>query len=244
MTAESIAHELGGKRSGSGYVAKCPAHDDSNPSLSLRDAAGKVLVKCHAGCAQQDVVEALRARGLWQSPDEYALHQKRIIAEYNYTDERGGELLYQVVRFEPKDFRPRYPDGHGGWIWKKHPRQVLYHLPEVLEAPIVFVVEGEKDVETLRDYGFVATCEAGGAKAPWLSQFTDTLRGREVILIPDRDQPGRARVRCIARALIGHAAKLVILDLEHRGKDVSDWFAAGHSEVELIARVEGETVSQ
>src|ERR1035437_6518634 len=85
---------------------------------------------------------------------------------YGYTDERG-ELLYQIVRFEPKGFSQRYPDGNGGWAWKKHPRQVLYHLPEVLESPIIFLPEGEKDCETLREGGFVATTNAGGAQAPW-----------------------------------------------------------------------------
>ena len=238
MTAESIAHELGGKRSGNGYVARCPAHNDDNPSLSLRDGAGKVLVKCHAGCAQQDVVEALRARGLWQSPDEYATHQERIEAEYDYVNEHG-ELLYQIVRKRGKKFLQRYPDGRGNWVWKKHPRQVLYRLPEVLEAPIVFVVEGEKDAECLRDYGFVATTNAGGCNAPWLPSFTETLRGREVIIIPDNDAPGWERATVIARGLLGVAARIRIFDLPKSTKDISDWFAAGHSECELIAMLEG-----
>jgi DNA primase len=120
---------------------------------------------------------------------------------------------------------------------------VLYRLPEVMEAPIVFVVEGEKDVETLRSWGFVATTNAGGAKAPWLPQFTEALRGREVILIPDNDEPGRRRVLTIARALLGKAARIIVLELED-AKDVSDWFARGHSEVELIAHVEGQAVTQ
>jgi DNA primase len=83
----------------------------------------------------------------------------------------------------------------------------------VLESPIVFVCEGEKDVETLREHGFTATTNAGGASAPWLSQYTDALRGREVILVPDGDRPGRERVARIARALLGNVARLVILDL-------------------------------
>jgi putative DNA primase/helicase len=148
-----------------------------------------------------------------------------------------------VVRTKPKGFFQRRPDGHGGWINKKSRRQVLYRLPEVLEAPIVFVCEGEKDVETLRDHGFVATTNAGGANAPWLPTFTESLRGREVILIPDNDEPGRARVLMIARALLGKAARLIVLELED-GKDISDWFARGHSETELIAQVEGQAVSQ
>jgi putative DNA primase/helicase len=163
-----------------------------------------------------------------------------ILGRVHYTDDHG-ELLYQTVRFEPKDFKQRRPGPSGEWIWKKGPRQVLYRLPEILEAPIVFVVEGEKDVETLRSQGFVATTNAGGASAPWLPAFTDSLRGREVILIPDNDPPGRARVVTIARALLGTAARLIVLELEG-GKDVTDWFDRGHSELELIARVEGHEV--
>jgi len=100
-------------------------------------------------------------------------------------------------------------------------------------------VEGERDVETLRDWGFAATTNAGGAKTPWLPEFTAALAGREVNIIPDNDGPGWERVKVIARALLGHAARIRVLDLPRETKDISDWFAAGHSECELIAMLEG-----
>jgi len=234
MTADSIARDLKARRSGSCWMAKCPAHDDNNPSLSIRDADGKVLLHCHAGCRQRDVIEALKARGLW--PERPANRRREIVATYDYDDE-AGHVLYQVVRTQPKSFFQRRSDGHGGWIYRKNKRQVLYHLREVIEAPIVFVVEGEKDVETLRSQGFVATTNAGGAEAPWLPEFTAALAGREVILIPDNDRPGRERVARIARALLGRVTRLVILELENV-KDVSEWFERGHSELELIELVE------
>jgi hypothetical protein len=66
LTAETIAKALGGRKAGSGWMARCPAHDDREPSLSIRDADdGKVLVRCHAGCTQDSVIAALRQRGLW-----------------------------------------------------------------------------------------------------------------------------------------------------------------------------------
>ena len=65
MTAAYIAKVLNGRRSGSDWMARCPAHDDVNPSLSLRDISGKVLVHCFAGCSQREVIAALRERGLW-----------------------------------------------------------------------------------------------------------------------------------------------------------------------------------
>jgi len=68
MTAETIAKALGGRKAGGGWTARCPAHDDRTPSLSIRDADGnKVLVRCHAGCDQEHVIAALRQRGLWGS---------------------------------------------------------------------------------------------------------------------------------------------------------------------------------
>jgi DNA primase len=239
MTAADIARHLRGRKSGAAWMVRCPAHDDQNPSMSVRDVDGKVLFHCHAGCDQQAVVDALKARGLWPERERHA--RRSIVATYDYTDETG-QLLYQVVRYEPKDFSQRRPDGFGGWIWKRGQRQILYRLREVLEAPIVFVVEGEKDVETLRAHGFVATTNAGGADAPWLPGFTGALRNREVILIPDNDPPGRRRTLTIARALMGHAGRIVVLELDG-AKDVTEWFERGHSELELIAQVEGQEVT-
>ncbi len=120
MTAAEIAHHLQGRKSGSGYVAKCPAHDDHEPSLSLSDGDdGRLLAHCHAGCEQAAVIAALRELALWPEPDQRA-DRRRIVAEYNYTDENGAPL-YQVVRFEPKTFKQRYPDGAGGWTVEKTP---------------------------------------------------------------------------------------------------------------------------
>jgi hypothetical protein len=66
MTAESIAKSLGGRKAGNVWIARCPAHDDRVPSLSICDTnEGKVLVHCHAGCDQDRVIAVLRSRGLW-----------------------------------------------------------------------------------------------------------------------------------------------------------------------------------
>jgi hypothetical protein len=71
MKAETIAKALGGRRVGDAWMARCPAHDDREPSLAIADARnGKVLVRCHAGCDQQDVIAALRARGVWDASEQ------------------------------------------------------------------------------------------------------------------------------------------------------------------------------
>jgi putative DNA primase/helicase len=68
MSAETIARALGGQRAGATWMARCPAHDDSSPSLSISAGTnGEVLVRCHAGCDQRDVIAALSKRGLWHA---------------------------------------------------------------------------------------------------------------------------------------------------------------------------------
>jgi len=74
MIAEIIAVALGGRKAGQGWTARCPAHDDRKPSLSISEGDdGKVLVRCHAGCDQERVIAALRSRGLWAENGETRL---------------------------------------------------------------------------------------------------------------------------------------------------------------------------
>lgn len=248
ITARIIAKALGARKSGTSWMACCPAHKDRSPSLSITSKGGRVLVKCFAGCSQESVIGELRKSGLWHSvPCDNSSREAAITTVYSYVDHLGIEL-YQVCRIEPgphgkkKHFLQRYCDG-GRVVWKKHPNQVLYRLPEVIASSIVFLVEGEKDCEILREHGFVATTNAGGSEAPWLPEYTAALRGREVIAIPDGDMPGRRRVLRIARHLVAQDIRLFVLDLGEESKDITDWFDAGHSEVELIGKLnhsEGE----
>jgi hypothetical protein len=68
MTPETIAKALGGHCAGKTWIARCPMHDDRRPSLSISSGRdGKVLVHCHAGCEQRDLIAELQRRGLWQT---------------------------------------------------------------------------------------------------------------------------------------------------------------------------------
>src|SRR5215471_19110752 len=127
MTLEALLSKLFKVRTeGSGWKALCPAHADKNPSLSIRQADGKTLIHCHAGCSTEAVLTALELESRDLFEDERG--ERQIVAEYDYRDEKG-ELLFQVVRYQPKDFRQRRPDGSGGWIWKLNgTRRVLSRL--------------------------------------------------------------------------------------------------------------------
>src|SRR5712692_868220 len=95
--------------------------------------------------------------------NEQAAAGMKITATYDYQD-RFGDLGYQVLRFEPKSFRQRRPDGNGGWLWNlENVRRLPYRLPELKGKPSVLVCEGEKDADTAWKLGIPATTNAGGA---------------------------------------------------------------------------------
>jgi hypothetical protein len=93
MTAETIARALNGRRCGRGWSARCPAHDDRSPSLSITQRDGRVLVHCHAGCRQEAVIDALRARGLWaeRPAPELTPEARRAWAEARRQDREDDE---------------------------------------------------------------------------------------------------------------------------------------------------------
>lgn len=160
---------------------------------------------------------------------------------YDYYDAHGV-LAYQAVRYlkqGKKAFYQRRPDDKGGWIYKLDGvDRVLYRLPEVLAAMVqgepIFIVEGEKDVETLRLRGLVATTNVGGA-GKWYDTYSQMLKGATVYILPDNDKPGEEHAQIVRQALRGVAqsARIVRLpDLADK-EDVTDWFSKGHTVEEL-----------
>ena len=215
------------------WTARCPAHEDKHASLSVACGEdGRCLLHCHAGCTLEAVCRAIdfEPKDLFVAePRQNTRAENRIVGTYDYRDETGN-LLYQVVRFEPKTFRQRQPDGGGGWLWNlKGVRRVLYRLPELLAADPatwVFVVEGEKDADNLVALGLLATCNAGGA-GKWQDAYSEALCGRRVAIIPDGDAPGWTHAHDVARRLQGTTDMVRITDLGQikgfQGKDASDW---------------------
>jgi putative DNA primase/helicase len=103
MTAETTAKALGGRKAGGGWIARCPTHDDRDPSLSIRDADdGKVLVRCHAGCDQQKVIAALKGRGIWQGTDRWRgtlIRSQPSPAAKDEPDHHDAERTQTALRF-------------------------------------------------------------------------------------------------------------------------------------------------
>ncbi len=259
------------KETGDGWKTCCPAHEDTNPSLSIREGDdGRVLLYCFAGCSLDAVCEAVglkpadlfskthpmstptephqsqgkqgnRRRGE-REPDgrvfatsaeavtelERSMRRKAD-SSWTYLD-AAGDPVGIVQRWDlpggKKTFRPvsRHPDGWriGGM---PDPRP-LYHLPELAGASHVFVTEGEKAADAARSIGLTATTSAGGANS---AEKTDwgPLAGKEVVILPDNDKPGKKYTEAVTAILLSldppAVVKVVNLpDLPDHG-DIFDW---------------------
>lgn len=239
------------KAGGDEYKSVCPFHEDSKPSFCFNNQTGSYF--CH-GCGKKGGIFHFYAK--LNSLDTrrdfgkilkgiakdfgIAFEQKKskMVKAYDYTDV-NGDLLYQVCRMEPKDFRQRRPDGKGGFIWNlKGIEPVLYRLPDIMKAQEILVVEGEKDADNLAKLGFVAsTCPMGAKK--WRESYNEYLEGKKVVLIPDNDNEGREHMAQVGASLSGKTANLKLVELPglpSKG-DVSDFIESFKSPEEAAERL-------
>jgi hypothetical protein len=235
-----VLGKLEGVRQHGGYwMARCPAHDDREASLSVkRGTEQPVIFYCHAHCERDAILDAL---GLTLADVSKLREESReewtpagpAIATYDYTDEQG-KLLFQVCRTADKQFPQRVPDpaARSGWRWKLgKTRRVPYRLPRLLAAvrdgTRVYVTEGEKDVHAIERAGGVATTSPGGA-GKWRPEYGAYFTGADVVIIADRDEPGRKHA-AIVEAYLHDTARSVVTLEARAGKDAYDHLAAGHS---------------
>jgi putative DNA primase/helicase len=238
------------KPDGSGRIkGRCPLpshgpQTGETPPFTVYEGGGWKCFGCNAGGGDGiDLEQAITgsdfptaARALTErfglQVNEVSDHgfQPRTAETYPYQDV-DGQFLFEVVRFQPKDFRQRRRGENGEWIWKLDgTRRVLYNMPGVVAAvtagETVWVVEGEKDVNNLIRLGLPATTNPGGA-LKWRDQYSESLRGAKIVILPDNDQPGREHAEQVAHFLVGAAREIKIVDLPglpEKG-DVSDWIA-------------------
>lgn len=172
----------------------------------------------------------------------------KIVAIYDYVDEKNN-LLYQVLRLQPKGFRQRRPDPKlpKQWKWNLYrTRRVLYRLPEVLKAvakdEVIFIVEGEKDANTLAKEGFTATSCVNGAMK-WRWEYSESLRNARVVILPDNDLTGQNHARYVKEQLKAVVKEVFIVDLPglaNKG-DVTDWFKNGGDKEQFINIIKSRT---
>ncbi|MCC7080111.1 MAG: DUF3987 domain-containing protein [Burkholderiales bacterium] len=239
MTPAAIADALGGaRRDGAGYVALCPCHADTHPSLALHlGDDGRLLWHCRAGCPQDAIRDALAGRGLLNGREHVPAPRRAPRAataptaasapipegEPDMTDTRMGAPsdswcyrsaegmpLYYVARYQTpagKSIRPWTRDG-SHWRQRAYPApRPLYGLDRLAARPDapVLIAEGERCADAAHvalGAEWVCITWAGGAAAVRKSDWTP-LRGRRVLVWPDRDDPGRRAAEDIRRILPG-----------------------------------------
>ncbi len=234
----------GVKRSGKGWLACCPAHDDANPSLKIDVGDdGRILLRCHANCSFDSIVAATGFTRADLAGDSGGngnggKPRREKVAEYCYTDAEGRPVYYRD-RFEwldhgqrQKAIYPRQLDGS-----RKGCPPLPYHLHQVLATVraggVVVLVEGEKAADALAEHSYTATT-TGGATS-WRPEFARYFAGARVVLWPDADAPGEEYVAAVARDLEGVATELRVLRFPGAAEhwDAADYFAEGGTPEQL-----------
>jgi hypothetical protein len=207
-----------------------------NQCFNSENGDGIAAVQHFAGCDFKAACDRVASHLKLDKHD--CRPQSKVVATFEYRDE-GGKLLFYVDRVEPgkkakKDFVARGPTSKG----IKGVRRVLYRLPELMQADPdqpVFIPEGEKHVDALQLLGLVATCNPFGAGS-WKPEYSQSLAGRHVVILPDNDEAGRDHGTQVAASLAGIAAsvrRVYLRGLPAKG-DVIDWLQAGGTKDELL----------
>jgi 5S rRNA maturation endonuclease (ribonuclease M5) len=270
-STQKFLSELSGVIEKSDYwTARCPAHDDNENSLSISETDdGKTLIKCHAGCDTVSVVhsvgmtmrELFPDHGRPQNAKPVKYPGEKLVAKFEYQD-ADGAVLFRACRYERdeqvdgktvrrKRFEQQRPNGQGGWISNmKGVQKVPYRLPEVIassqDTPVL-ILEGEKLVDLAYEMGFVATCNVGGAgKNKWLKSYSQHLRDRNVIILPDNDKAGWGHEKEVRESLQGIARSVKTLELPglEEKDDIEDWYKRGGTAEQLSALIAGLSDSE
>lgn len=259
------------------FKAKCPAHDDHEPSLSVTNKGDKILLYCHTGCESQTIAEKLGYKMADLFKQETSSKKSgNIEAVYKYFNE-SMDLIHEKVRFRDKKFANKHTE-NGATAWgldnglyyetypgskeyskRKKPgadtkefkgvKPILYNLPAVKkamgDAETIYIVEGEKDVDTLKSLGLVGTCNFDGASkgrsSKWRKHYNQFLEGGSIVIIPDDDEPGHKHSSSIAENLLGTAESVKIVTLPNTiskpGFDFTDYIEAGNTKTDFLELV-------
>lgn len=231
-------HDCRPRKSGAGWSARCPAHDDKNPSLSISEGReGGVVVHCHAGCTTERVCTALGLDLTDLAPpksEQNGNGHRHEVARYRYEDETSSHV-YDVIRWDPKGFSQAPADGRRGAGAMQGVRRVPYHLPQLIAAikagTPIYVCEGEKDADAITKAGGVATTNPGGA-GKWQASYNPYFAGANVVIIADQDDVGRRHADEV-KAHLTPVAQSVAIVQPLAGKDATDHLKAGHSLADL-----------
>ncbi len=243
----AVVAQTHAKQTASGYQGYCPCHEDATASLSITLKDQTLLLYCHAGCSFKDIMKAISlSKPVKRVPLKEVKGDKRIVDHYLYKalDET---LLYEKLRYEPKDFRIRRWDAvNQAWIWSKAMEgveKVLFNTPLIPAADTVVICEGEKDANNFNALGlagYVATTNIEGSSY-WGESYTKQVAGKPIIILEDNDAAGVKRSNMLILALKDHCPSIRVVsfkELPAKG-DFSDWLETKPTRDEIHAKLNG-----
>lgn len=236
------------------FQARCPGpshtHGDRNPSLTISEADGKILMHCHAGCEPEEILEAvgLTMQDLIIKPsaeEDFGNNPKwmqNLEKIYDYYDD-DGEYAYSKLRYAGKKILYGYIEKNQCSYKVPGKERYLYNLKDLKEAIAegkpVYIVEGEKDVDTMRGIGLVAT--TAGSAGDWKKKFAKYFKGAWVTVLPDNDAQGQKMADRVEKDIkdLCNCYRVITVSEEEKG-DVTDYLQAGHSKEDLLALIDAE----
>lgn len=237
------------KRVGNGYMAICPCHDDDTPSFSFSDSPDGVLFWCFGGCPADRVFNKLRGLGFIDAKADakyFRDHKKLIVrkssglATITRRKTKSYEYIYNNDKDSPvrKVVRAEFDDGSktfyqmkkvgDDWVPGGGDEEIAPYKYSIWSGntnPVV-IVEGEKKCELAREKGIEATCVPGGSKN-WKGNYSKFFNGRDVIIVPDNDAPGRSFANDVFSDLQSKAWSIKIVELPglQEKEDIEQWFS-------------------
>lgn len=217
------------------YRAYSPLRDEKKPSLYITEKPDGTILMCDHGGG--DTKAILAAIGLTMRT---LFPERKVAAIYQYLDKKGG-LVAEKVRYTNKTFfwRSKKPDG--SYDYHKPKNVPLYNGTVLEKAEAVFLVEGEKDVDTLTKYGLPAVSLPNGAH--WENEYVAYFSDKVIIILPDNDDTGRGYAKAALKALKPTNYNTSIMQLNNlwpeipKKGDVSDYIAAKGEEA--VAKLKG-----
>ena len=255
----SALQTLGGRKlTDDSVMVLCPAHADKNPSLHLSNVDGKLLASCQAGCTQDNVINALKSKGLWPSgnggsgngklpagiPSEW--NDAKYADHWTYYDITGSIAGYTVRYNRPdgKDIIPFFK--RDGQKWKagaKKENRPLYGVQNLKNPGPVLFCEGEKATDAAQKLFPEYACLTwqGGCKAVELADYTH-LKGWDAVIWPDADEPGIKAANKLKNKLVQVGVKTILIvdppEGVKQGWDLADALAEGWTHDQIIKHIE------
>lgn len=234
----------------------CPTHYDKNASLTIslskdKDGNEKTILYCHAGCEAEDILkskglkisdlytnqytrECTGKSGLEKCIEYYESKGNKYISDYTYKDENGNYLYTKIKLINQEGKKSFIYVRVSKNKWKAGRGDidpVPYRLDKIVanrnKYPI-YIVEGEKDVHTMEEIGFLATTTGGAGT--WKDEYKAYFKGASIVILPDNDESGNKYAREIKKSIkkIAYRLKVVTISPDEKG-DITDFINKGNS---------------